>query len=88
MYKIFRATSLLEGISYLIILSVTVGFISRDYVSTLGMVHGILFLIYIVLSLIISNKKQWPIITWFGLFVAALIPFAFLSVEYFLKKNA
>lgn len=42
MLKLFRAASFIEGMSYLVILCVTIGLISRDFVSVLGMTHGAL----------------------------------------------
>lgn len=86
MLKIFRIISILEGLSYLIILSVTIGLISRDYVFSLGMAHGVLFMLYLVLSLLVSNKKGWSVLIWGLLFLASLIPFAFILVEIYLRK--
>ncbi len=88
MINYFRMVSLVEGISYLLILSVTFGYISRDFVSILGMSHGILFLLYFMFSLIVSHKQTWPVTTWLLILVAAFIPFAFIPVEMFLKKEA
>lgn len=84
----FRAISILEGLSYLAILSVTFGLISRDYVFPLGMGHGILFMLYLFLSLTVSNKQGWSILIWLALFIAAVVPFAFILVEIFLRKTA
>ena len=88
MLKIFRAVSIAEGLSFLIILSVTLGIISRDFVFYLGLLHGVLFMTYLVLSLLVSNKKSWSILVWLALFLAAIIPFAFIVVELFLRKEA
>jgi len=87
MLKAFRAVSMLEGISYLIILSVTLGYISRDFVSVLGMAHGVLFMLYLSMSLSVTNSKGWSVMIWVLLLIAALVPFAFIPVEYFLKKS-
>lgn len=87
MLKAFRAVSMLEGFSYLIILSVTLGFISRDFVSVLGMAHGVLFMLYLSMSLSVTNSKGWSVMIWVLLLIAALVPFAFIPVEYFLKKS-
>lgn len=86
MIKAFRLISLLEGLSYIAILSVTLGFISRDHVSTLGMTHGILFMIYLMLAMSVSSDKKWP--SWkLGLVIlASLVPFAFIPAEVFLRK--
>jgi len=85
--KAFRLVSILEGLSYLVILSVTLGFIGREWVASLGMTHGILFIVYLILSLIVSGKKGWSILGWLALFLASIIPFAFILVELYLQKT-
>ena len=87
MVKLFRMVSCAEGLSYLVILSVTLGFISREFVFVLGMTHGVLFLLYLILSLLVSNQKGWSVIKWLGLFAAAIIPFAFVPVEVMMRKQ-
>ena len=86
MVKIFRTISILEGLSYLMILSVTLGVISREWVYFLGMGHGVLFVLYLVFSLVVSSKEGWTILRWLALFLASIIPFAFILVEIYLKK--
>jgi len=86
MLRFFRTISVLEGLSYLIILSVTLGVISRDYVFILGMGHGVLFVLYLVLSLLVAGARKWSLIVWLPIFFAALIPFAFIPVELYLRK--
>ena len=88
MLKYFRAISLLEGLSFLAILSVSFGLVSRDFVYQLGMTHGVLFMLYLFISLIVSNKQQWSLLTWLSLFVASIVPFAFIGVEIFLSRTA
>jgi integral membrane protein len=85
MIKFFRIISLLEGLSYLAILSVTLGYISRDYVSSIGMTHGILFMIYMIIAL--SNNTNWSSRQQLGLMAAAVIPFAFIPTEIYLQKQ-
>jgi len=79
--------SLLEGLSFLAILSVTLGLVSRDFVFQLGMIHGVLFMFYLLLSLVVSNKQQWSLVTWLSLFIASIVPFAFIIVEIFLSRK-
>lgn len=86
--KLFRLVSLSEGISYLLILSVTLGIISRDYVFPLGVVHGVLFIAYMMLSLNVSHKQKWSVVIWLLVFFASIIPFAFIAVEFFLRKKS
>lgn len=83
----FRIVSLLEGLSYLLILSVTIGLIGREFVFPIGAAHGLLFMVYLILSLQASHKNGWSLITWLLLFLAAVIPFAFIAVEIFLQKE-
>lgn len=87
MLSVFRAISVLEGLSYLMILSVTLGVLSREYVFMLGMGHGALFLLYLVFSLLVCGRKGWPLWSWLMLFGASLVPFAFLPVEFYLRKS-
>lgn len=88
MLKNFRVVSVIEGLSYLIILGVSFGIISRDFVFYLGMFHGILFMLYLGLSLFVTHKKGWSILIWSALFIASLVPFAFIFVELFLRKES
>lgn len=88
MLKKFRVVSVAEGLSYLAILCVTLGLISRDFVSYLGMLHGLLFIIYLALSFILAEKKGWSILIWLALFLASVVPFAFIVVEFFLRKKS
>jgi len=85
--KLFRILSLLEGLSYLAILSVTVGLIDRAYVFPLGLAHGVLFMGYIAVSLLVSHQRSWPLLTWLAVFLAAVVPFAFIAVEMFLRRE-
>ncbi len=86
MFKVFRVISILEGLSFIAILSVSFGLLSRDFVFQLGMAHGVLFMLYLVFSLTASNTQQWPVKVWLPVFIASLIPFAFIPVEIFLSR--
>lgn len=88
MFNYFRVISLLEGLSFLAILSVSFGVLSRDFVFILGMAHGVLFMLYLLLSLIVTHKQQWSLPIWLSLFIAAIIPFAFIGVEIFLSRKS
>jgi integral membrane protein len=83
----FRLISLLEGISYLLILSVTLGVIDREFVFSLGLAHGVLFMAYMMLSLNVSHKQSWSVVTWLLVFFASIVPFAFIPLELFLRKQ-
>ncbi|MFQ3229641.1 DUF3817 domain-containing protein [Reinekea sp.] len=87
MLKFFRIVSFIEGLSYLVILSVTFGIIGREWVSPLGMTHGVLFALYFVLSLMVTNKQGWPVWGWVLLLLASVVPFAFILLEAYLRKT-
>ena len=87
MLKLFRVASLLEGFSYLIILCVSLNIISREFVFVIGMTHGVLFLGYFILSLLASHKQGWSVVVWLLVLLAAVVPFAFIPVEIFVKKE-
>lgn len=86
MLNTFRMISILEGLSYLLILGVAFGVIGRDYVFQIGMTHGVLFMLYLVTSLLVCNKQRWSLMIWLPLFFAAVVPFAFIAVDMFLRK--
>lgn len=86
MLTLFRIISLLEGLSYITILSITLGVLSRDLIFPVGMAHGLLFILYLVLSLLVCNKQQWSLKIWLPLFLASFVPFAFIPVELYLRK--
>lgn len=87
MLNTFRAVSLLEGCSYLLVLGVSLGVISRDHVFVLGMTHGLLFFAYLVCSLVASHRQIWSMGMWLLVFLASLVPFAFIAVEVFLRRE-
>ena len=88
MLKYFRAVSILEGLSYLAILSVTFGVISREFVSQIGMGHGVLFMLYLFLSMLVSEKQRWSLKISLPLFLASIVPFGFIPVELFLRRSS
>jgi len=79
MNLIFRIISYLEGISYLLILFVTMPlkylFDSPEPNKIIGMAHGVLFLLYIVFAIIIKSEKQWSYKTLGIVLVCSIIPF-------------
>ncbi|WP_441002490.1 DUF3817 domain-containing protein [Pseudocolwellia agarivorans] len=87
MLKIFRGISLIEGLSFLLILCVTLNIISRDFVQVLGMGHGVLFMIYIVFAFLTWHKEKWSFLTFILILLASLVPFAFIAVEVFVQKE-
>lgn len=80
MIKIFRATSLIEGLSLLLLLFVAMPakyvFGYYELVPIFGIIHGVLWLTYFFMSLAVSHQKQWSVIFWVATLFASVIPFA------------
>ena len=73
-----RIVAFLEGCSYLLlgftmILKYKYGMPQPNYV--VGLAHGILFVLYVVLVLQVSFIHRWNLLKMFWAFVASFIPF-------------
>ena len=85
MKNIFRIISFLEGISYLLLLFIAVpikhfqGDVS--YVKMLGMPHGILFMSYVVLAIVIQKQMKWNLKNLGIVILASVIPFGTFYVD-------
>lgn len=56
-------------------------------VSILGPVHGILFLAYVALALILRSEAKWTITTTFWVLVGAILPFGGYVVDWWLLRQ-
>ena len=89
MKKAFRLISFLEGLSYLLLLfvAVPIKYFQGDesYVKMLGMPHGILFIGYIVLAIIIQKQMKWNLKTLGIVSLASIVPFGtfYIDKKYF-----
>lgn len=79
MLNTFKVISILEGLSYILLLFVGVPlkYIGENdvLVKSLGMPHGLLFMAYIILALIIRSKMKWDLKTTFIVLIASVLPF-------------
>ncbi|WP_366183448.1 DUF3817 domain-containing protein [Flavobacterium ovatum] len=87
MFKIFKITAILEGISYLVLFS-NMLFIKpthKELYHTLlypiGMSHGILFIGYIGLAILLKNAQNWDWKTFGIILAASLIPFGTFYID-------
>ncbi len=82
---VFRITALLEGVSYLLLLFIAspVKWFLGDpqYVKMLGMPHGILFMTYVVLAVLISTNMKWTKKTLWIVLIASVIPFGTFYID-------
>jgi integral membrane protein len=85
MKNIFRIVSFLEGVSYLLLLfvAVPIKYFQGDvsYVKMLGMPHGILFMSYIVLAVMLQKTMKWNLKGLGIIVLASVIPFGTFYVD-------
>lgn len=85
MKNIYRIISFLEGTSYLLLLfiAVPIKYFQGDasYVKMLGMPHGILFMLYLVLAIVLKKEMNWNYKTVGIVLVASVIPFGTFYVD-------
>ena len=91
MLKIFRVTAILEGISYLLLFSLTMPLKRLADIPEpniyVGNAHGVLFIAYTVLALLVCFEKKWTIKRFLILFLASLLPFGTFYIEKKYLKN-
>jgi len=87
--NLFRAVSIIEGCSFLFLLFVAMPlkyyYGMPEVVSVAGMIHGILFMAYMVLSLSMAQKYNWSLVYWVAVLFAGMLPFGFLLIDRRLK---
>ncbi|MBO6515432.1 MAG: DUF3817 domain-containing protein [Bacteroidia bacterium] len=91
MIKTFRLIALLEGVSYILLLLIAtpIKYISGDptYVKMLGMPHGLLFIAYVVLALVLRSEEQWDKTKTFWVLIASILPFGTFYIDRKYFKN-
>lgn len=85
MLKLFRATAILEGISYLALFGITMPLKYWAEIpgpnKIVGYAHGVLFILFIVLSIVVCYTKKWGVKRVLIFSVASLLPFATFYIE-------
>ena len=91
LFRSFKIVAFLEGVSYILLLfaAVPIKYLAGDpqYVKLLGMPHGILFLAYIVMAIMLGSEKKWNGKTLMIVLVASIIPFGTFYVDRVYLKN-
>nr|WP_294930948.1 DUF3817 domain-containing protein [uncultured Flavobacterium sp.] len=95
MLKIFKVTAILEGISYLalfanmLIVKPTNLDLYKSLLYPIGMSHGILFIGYVLLAILLRKSQNWDLKTFGIILIASLLPFGTFYVEKkYLENNA
>lgn len=87
----FRAVGLYEGISYLVLLAIAMPLkYYADFpqaVKIVGMLHGILFVLYMLALAHVILVHRWNIVKILGAIIASLIPFGTFVLDARLRKQ-
>ncbi|MFC6095921.1 DUF3817 domain-containing protein [Flavobacterium qiangtangense] len=87
MLKLFKIVAILEGISYLALFGnmLIIKNMNLDLYKSLlfpiGMAHGILFIGYIILSIMLKVEENWDWKKFLIIAIASVIPFGTFYVE-------
>jgi integral membrane protein len=85
MIKAFRIITLLEGFSLLVLLflAMPLKYIWNlpQMVRVVGMAHGILFLLFVGLAIVVFYELKWSIKTLGIVMFASLIPFGYIYID-------
>ena len=94
MIKLFKIVAVLEGISYLalfanmLFIKPTNFELYKTLLFPIGMSHGVLFIGYLLLAVIVWRSQNWNLKTFALVLIASLLPFATFYVEKKYLKNA
>lgn len=94
MINIYRLTAFLEGVSYILLLfiAVPIKYLLNEalFVKILGMPHGILFILYILFSIIAKIKYNWNFRKFLVISIASLVPLGtfYIDKKYLTKLNS
>ena len=85
MKSFFRIVAFLEGISYILLMSIGLYYKyllnNESYVKLLGMPHGILFVVYIVFVFLLRKDENWNAKDFRIILLASLIPFGTFYID-------
>lgn len=79
LFKIFRIFAHLEGYSFLalIFIAMPMKYMWHDpmLIRPIGMVHGLLFVIYVIIAIVGKKEWKWDWFTFGNAIIASLLPF-------------
>ena len=87
MVRIFKNIAILEGISYLVLFAnmllikpINLG-LYKTMLYPIGMTHGLLFIGYVLLAVVLKKSQNWNFISLLVVLTASLLPLATFFVE-------
>lgn len=92
MIKYFKIIALLEGISLLLLFFFAMPmkyiFDQPIFVKTIGMAHGILFISYIIMAIMLKIEENWNLKKLGIICLASIVPFGTFYIEKKYMRNA
>lgn len=91
LFNVFRFVAFLEGLSYILLLFIAtpIKYLADDpqYVKMLGMPHGLLFMLYIILAFMLKQENTWFKGNFKMVLLASIIPFGTFYLDHKYLKN-
>lgn len=88
--KTLRIVGILEGISFLLLLAIAmpVKYLLGNplLVKYIGMGHGVLFVLFLLLLFVVCEKQKWPFKMFILGFIASILPFGPFLFDHKIKK--
>jgi integral membrane protein len=85
MLKFFKYLAFIEGISAILLFffAMPMKYIAGNpiFVKHIGMVHGILFTVYIIIATILKIEEKWSIKKYLEICLASIPPFGTFYIE-------
>ncbi len=89
--RLFRTVSISEGLSLLLLLAIAmpIKYILNEpiLVKIVGMIHGILFIVYVLFALFLKKRQKWSLVELAMILTASIIPFGTFYVDRKFLKN-
>ncbi|MGA9638816.1 DUF3817 domain-containing protein [Flavobacterium sp.] len=87
MFKLFKVTAILEGISYLVLFSNMLFIKPNNFelyhtlLKPVGYAHGFLFVGYVILAVLLKKSQNWDLKTFGIILLASLVPFGTFYID-------
>ena len=92
MTRLFKIIATLEGVSLLALLFVAMPlkyvYDMPEYVRVVGMAHGLLFIVYIVIACMLKAELKWTLNKFLIICLASVVPFGTFYIEHKYFKNS
>lgn len=86
----FRMLGFIEGLSLITLLFIAMPakyHFDYDFLWPVGMTHGVLWLAYFILSLLVSHRQNWSVMFWLLVLLSSVTPFGFFLLDGKLKRD-